>query len=232
MKTLLLTIIVCLATTLACAQQTDEEGFISLFDGKSLKGWKATSENPGSFEVKDGILIAQGGRAHLFYSGSVGNADFKNFELKVRVRTTANSNSGVYFHTQYQETGWPNAGFEAQVNSTHSDPRKTGSLYGIVNMYVPPADEKPYHVKVAKSGEVFVAQAHAPSIDDEWYDYHIIVQDQTITLKINGKITVEWTQPEDWDREGRRIGHGTIGFQAHDPKSVTHYKDIRIKMLD
>jgi hypothetical protein len=71
--------------------------------------------------------------------------------------------------------------------------------------------------------------------DDEWFTQHIIVQDKTVTIRLNGKEVVKWTQPPDWNggREGpgRVIGHGTIALQGHDPKSTVHYKNIRIKPL-
>src|SRR4051812_36361595 len=96
------------------------EGWQLLFDGKSLDGWKA-SETPGSFTVQDGILVVFGKRSHLFYEGPVANHDFKNFELQVDIMTFPKANSGVYFHTEYQQTGFPAKGFEVQVNNSHTD---------------------------------------------------------------------------------------------------------------
>lgn len=210
--------------------QEDSEGFVSIFDGKSLTHWKINKDNPDSYSVNNGVLQVKGGKSHLFYTGKDGNASFKNFELKLKVKTTTGSNSGVYFHTKYQDKGWPKIGFEAQVNSTHTDPRKTGSLYGIANVFVP-KDTEPYLVKVAENREIFMYQEKAPSTDGEWFDYHIKVQDNHIIIKVNGKTTVDWTQPKDWTKK-RRIGEGTFALQAHDPKSETHYKDIRLKVLD
>ncbi len=227
MKSTLLSFIAISSFFLCCAQQD----FVPLFNGNSLDGWTPSEENSESFFVEEGILHCKGGKAHLFYSGEVGGADFKNFELKLRVMTTKGSNGGVYFHTKYQAQGWPKVGFEAQVNSTHSDPKKTGSLYGIANVFVPKGEAEPFLAKVRPNREIFLYQSHAPSIDDVWFDYHIIVKDNKITIKVNGRTTVEWEQPKDWTKE-RRIGHGTVGLQAHDPKSETMYQDIRIKVLD
>src|SRR5688572_28200146 len=112
------------------APKPDAEGFYTLFNGKDLEGWKA-SENPGTFKVQDGLLIVDGPRAHLFYAGPVNNHEFKNFHLKVETKTFPKANSGIYFHTRYQDKGWPSQGFEVQVNQTHSDPKKTGGLYAI-----------------------------------------------------------------------------------------------------
>lgn len=227
MKSLVFTMLCCLLSFAATAQE-----FMPLFNGKNLDGWKASTENANSFVVEDGMLICRGGRAHLFYEGEGGSEpDFKNFELKLRIKTTAESNSGVYFHTKYQASGWPNVGFEAQVNSMHSDPRKTGSLYGVVNVWAPVNPEVPFVSKVNENREVFVMAPRAPSMDGEWFDYHIMVQDNRIQVKVNGMTTVDWTQPKDWTKE-RRIGSGTVGLQAHDPKCVVFYKDIQLKILD
>ena len=191
-----------------------QRGWISLFDGKDFTGWKIGGDQT-TFQVKDGALVANGPVAHAFYDGPVGNHDFKNFELMVDVMTAPNSNGGIYFHTEYQEKGFPRKGFEVQVNTTHRDPIKSGSLY---------------HVK--DIGEDVIKDI---TKDNEWFTEHIIVQDKTVTIKLNGKEVVKWTQPDDWNggREGagRAIGHGTIAFQGHDPKSTVHYKNVRIKPL-
>lgn len=187
-------------------QSKDKDGWISLFDGKSLDGWKA-SENPKSFSVQDGAIQAFGPRAHLFYVGPVENHDFKNFELKAKVKTHPKANAGLYFHTEYQENGWPNKGYECQINATHSDWRKTGSLYGVKDV-----------------------KDVAPHKDNEWFDYHIIVNGKNIVIKINGEETVNYTEPEGTSG-GRKIDSGTFAIQAHDPQSKVLVKDIYVKPL-
>jgi 3-keto-disaccharide hydrolase len=192
--------------------QEKEEGFVSLFNGKDLAGWKA-NESPETFKVEDGKIIANGNRSHLFYVGDVKNHDFKNFELKAQVLCKVNSNSGIYFHTAFQDKGWPDKGFECQVCANgYKDPRKTGSLYAVKDV------------------------AEAPSKDDEWFDYHIIVKGKSVTTKINGKVVVEWTQPDDWTPKGtfkgRSLSSGTFALQGHDPGSRVEYKNIRVKPLD
>jgi len=231
MKRIMLCFSAILVAHMSLAQSDSDTDFVSLFDGESLAGWMATKENPESFFVEEGMLVCQGGRAHLFYSGKVGDADFKDFELKLQAKTTNGSNSGVYFHTKYQEEGWPSIGFEAQVNSKHRDPKKTGSLYGIADIFVPEGEHDPFEAQIMENGEIFVYRTEAPSTDDEWFDYHIIVQGNTVTLKVDGETMIKWTQPEGWDKE-RRIGQGTIALQAHDPNSVTYYKDIEVKIAE
>jgi hypothetical protein len=191
-----------------------QDGWISLFNGNDLTGWKIGG-NQSSFQIIDHAIVANGPTAHAFYVGPVQNHDFTNFELMVDVKTAPGSNGGVYFHTEFQDAGFPRKGFEVQVNNTHSDPVKTGSLYHVKDIG---ADDIKGIVK-----------------DDEWFTEDILVQDGTVTIGLNGKEDVRWTQPPDWNggREGpgRVLGHGTTALQGHDPKSTVYYKNIRIRPL-
>jgi hypothetical protein len=202
----------CLMLLAAAPAVAAEEGFISLFNGKDLTGWKA-SEHPETFTVMDGAIVTHGPRSHCFYIGNFHNHAFKDFELKVDILTRPKANGGVYIQTEYQETGWPGKGFEVQVNNTYpGDPLLTGSLYEV-------ADNRN---EVAK--------------DNEWFTEDILVQGDHITVKVNDKVVAQWTQPSGWSGTGdfpnRRIGSGTIALQAHDPGSIVYYKNIRIKPLN
>src|SRR5437016_1537337 len=112
------------------AEEGTADGWIKLFDGSTLSGWKA-SENPQQWTVDEGAIVASGPRSHLFYIGSDEShpAEFVNFHFKADVMTTPGSNSGIFFHSKFQAEGWPDIGYESQVNNTHADPVKTGSLY-------------------------------------------------------------------------------------------------------
>ncbi|MFZ5973085.1 MAG: 3-keto-disaccharide hydrolase [Bacteroidota bacterium] len=175
--------------------------WVSLFDGQSLTGWR-TSENPATFSVAEGAIVVYGDRAHLFYEGPVGNHHFKNFELKVTLKTTPGSNSGIFIHTDYQDTGWPAKGYEIQVNQTHTDWRKTGSVYAVQDVK-----------------EIFVK-------DNDWYTQHIIVQGNQITVKVNDQVINQYTAPDK-----SRLQGGTVALQGHDPKSKVFYKEVLIKVL-
>ena len=205
-------IILCLTVIIAVlgsfAYAAADDGWQTIFDGKTFSGWKA-SENSDSWQIKDGAFVCNGPRSHLFYMGA--ERPFKNFELKCEVMTTPGSNAGIYFHTRYQEEGWPRYGFESQVNVTHKDTVKTGSLYGIFKVSDPPCQ------------------------DNEYWTHHIIVDGRRITTQINGKTVVDYEEPagkEAFSAEfERRLGSGTIAFQAHDPDSVAYFRNIRIKRL-
>ena len=117
--------VIAFLTLLACFQITSsaeegKDGFVPLFNGKTLDGWKLAEENPQSWKVIDGQLVCEGPRCHLFYDGKL--APFKNFHFIAEVKTTPGSNAGIYFHTKYQATNWPKYGFECQVNVSHGDP--------------------------------------------------------------------------------------------------------------
>jgi hypothetical protein len=193
------------------AQDKPADGWISLFDGKTLEGWTKAEENPDSVQVEDGKIVTHGPRCHLFYSGPVKDHNFTNFEFKAEVMTLENSNSGIYFHTQYQKDGWPDKGYEVQVNNTHKDPKKTGGLYAVKDVF------------------------EAPAKDGEWFTEHIIVQGKHVTVKVNDKVVVDYTEPDNQDipkMPGRKLSSGTFAFQAHDPGSTVYFRNVMVKPLD
>ena len=194
------------------APKPDADGWYTLFDGKDLKGWKASENNPDTFSVVNGEIVAHGKVCHLYYAGPVNHADFKNFDWKCDVMTKPGANSGMYFHTKYQPSGFPSAGIECQVDNSHKDPRRTGSLYQLKDI-----------------------MNDSPAKDNEWFTQEVIVNGDQITVKIDGKVVNEFTWPKDFKREGsfahNLLDHGTFALQGHDPGSEVHYKNIKVKPL-
>ena len=208
-----------LSTTLAAASQVvaapndsgTPDGWISLFDGKSLDGWQA-AEHPQTWRVEDDALLARGQRSHLFYVGDVGNHDFRNFELEVEAKTQPGANSGIYFHTEYQPSGWPDKGYEVQINNSHRgsgnyrELKRTGSLYAVRNIYKSCAD------------------------DDQWFRIRMMVVGTRIRVWVNDHLTVDYLQPENPPRKAemaqRLLGHGTIALQGHDPASTVSFRSV------
>jgi hypothetical protein len=141
----------------------------------------------------------------------VQNHNFKNFHFKAEVMTTPGSNSGIYFHTAYQEKSWPSKGYEVQVNNSHTDWRRTGSLYAVEDVK-----------------EVFVK-------DYEWFTEEIIVQGKKVTIKVNGKVVVDYTEPDNAQRpadmSGRMLSSGTFALQGHDPNSKVYFKNLQVMVL-
>jgi len=199
-----------LVTLAAATLPAQDKGWVSLFDGKTLDGWKV-GENAASFKVEDGAIVINGERAHLYYVGPVGKHDLKNFEFKADVMTTPGSNSGIYFHTAYQEGGWPSKGYEVQVNNSHTDPKRTAGLYGVKD------------------------NMEAPAKDGEWFTMQIVVKGKHVTTSVNGKTIVDYTEPANAERPAdmkeRLISSGTFALQGHDPKSKVFVKNIMVKPL-
>ena len=185
----------------------DKDGWYSLFDGKSLDGWKA-SEEPKAFKVEDGLIVAGSTNlTHLYYVGPVQNSKFKNFELKAEVKTRPQGNSGIFYHTEWQLKGIPK-GFEFQINNTGSDQRyRTGAIY--------PA--KPLDRVVAK--------------DDEWFECHLIVVGNKVVQKVNGETTMDVELPFD-AKSGLTLSSGTFAIQSHDLGSIVYFRSLRVKPLE
>ena len=194
----------------ASKKATGNNGWISLFDGKTLNGWKV-GDNAATFSVDSGMIIVHGPTAHLFYTGDVQHGDFKNFEFKTQVMTTPGSNSGIFIHTTFQQGDWPKKGYEVQVNNSHTDWRRTGSLYAVDDVR-----------------EVYVK-------DWEWYTEYVKVVDKHITIKINDHTVVDYNEPDSVAQNtpigGKRLSSGTFALQGHDPKSKVYFKDIMVKPL-
>jgi hypothetical protein len=214
MKRLLACLAICALAFPAFADEKKEakdNGFKTIFDGKSMDGWKV-NENKESFKLKEGAIVANGNRSHCFYTGD--DKPFKNFVLELEVQTKAHSNGGVYFHTKYQDEGWPAQGHECQVNNSYDkDPQKTGGVYKVKKVLV------------------------APAKDDTWFKYSITVEGNHVVVKIDDTVVADYTEdPEalakDKDIEPtRRIGSGTFALQAHDPGSTVMYRNIKVKRL-
>ena len=205
----------CLLAATAGLAAGDEAGFEPLFDGKSLAGWKP-NENPDSWRVVDGVIVCKGPRSHLFYVGpdAAKPAEFKDFHLKAEVMTKPNANSGIFFHTRFQPDGWPAKGYEMQVNNSHGDPVRTGSIYFFVKNFTPPAE------------------------DNTWFTQELIVKGKAMTVVVNGRRLFEYVEPPGAtgaepgrDAGEHKLSAGTFALQAHDPGSEVHYRNLRVKRL-
>jgi len=207
LSALVLAVAACCAVVSAGAARAEESGFESLFDGKSLAGWKA-NENSDSWTVKDGEIVCKGPRSHLFYVGGdpAKPEQFKNFHLKAEVLTKPVANSGVFIHTAFQPDGWPAQGYEVQVNNSQQDPVRTGSIYNVVKNFTPPAK------------------------DDTWFTMDVVVTGKTVRVVVDDRVLFEFVEP-DGVTGTRKLSEGTFALQAHDPGSEIHYRNIRVKRL-
>jgi hypothetical protein len=185
----------------------DNEGWVQLFNGKDLKGWKVYPSGTGEWKVEDGVLIGSGKASHLFSEGG----DYANFRYRVEAMINDGGNSGQYFRTQFGP-GFPK-GYEAQINATHGDPIRTGSLYPSFNPKLPPEERQKLLV------------LKAPHKPDEWFTQEVIADGNHIVIKVNGKTTV------DFRDENNTYAKGHFALQQHDPKTVVKFRKIEYKEL-
>lgn len=200
---------------LASCKQKEKE-WIELFNGKDLTGWWA-NDNPETFKVENGLIVAEGPNCHLFYTGEYMKGVFRNFEMKVMVMTEPGSNSGIVFHTQEQEYGPLLRGYEIQINNSYERPgdfqelKKTGSIYGIRNVYYNTVN------------------------DNEWFELYFKVVENRCEVYVNGVKVVDYVQPHDPYRPKndklKVFSAGRIALQGHDEQSKVYFKSIKIKPL-
>lgn len=208
-----LALILCLSAALSAQPASDWK---NLFDGKSLNGW-TPAESKTTWKIVDGLLTAGGPRSHLFYSGPVLNSGFRNFELEVEAKATHGTNSGVYFHTQFQDKAWPEHGFEVQICNTctgeagYTERKKTGSLYAVRNIYKQLVQ------------------------DDQWFKLNVLVQGKRVQIRVDGTLIVDYIEPATPvlgdEHRLRVLSHGTFALQGHDPTTGVAFRSIRVRPL-
>jgi hypothetical protein len=199
LRLILLLLVLCLTAGVAAAQdkpaiESKAGKWVKMFDGKSLKGWEA-NENPGSWTVQNGALSGKGDKSHLFWKVK----ECGDCEFEAQAKLTHGSNSGMYFRTEWGP-GFPK-GYEAQVNNTHKDPKRTGSLYNFVD----------------------VREQLVP--DDTWWTQRITVVGNHIVIQVNGKKVVDYVDGRN------SFQKGFLALQQHDPKSVVEYRNLRMREL-
>jgi hypothetical protein len=198
MRNILVTMLVLGIAAAAAARDDksdDDKGWVQIFNGKDLTGWKTHPRDQAVWEVKDGVLFGTGKAGHLFSD----RGDYENFRYRVEARINDHGNSGQYFRTAFGPS-FPK-GYEAQINSTHRDPVRTGSLYNF----------KEVREMLAKP--------------DEWFTQEVIADGNHIIIKVNGKTTVDFVD----DKNTYKKGH--FALQQHDPGTVVQFRKIEVKEL-
>ena len=186
----------------------DGQGFVPLFNGRDLTGWTTHPEQPGGWEVKDGVLVGRGQKSHLFSE----RADFGDFHLRVVARVNDGGNSGVYFRVPkfaLPRLGRYPDGYEAQINSTHpKDPNRTGSLWRTLDRDVG-----------------IVPARQPPPRPGEWFTLEVIAAQATVTIKVNGETTAEYLEAKNEYLKGHLV------LQVLEAETVVEFRTIEIKEL-
>jgi hypothetical protein len=180
-----------------------DSAWVSLFDGKSLQGWEKVGKEDSQWEVKDGALTGSGTQSMLVYT----NKSFKNFRYRAEIKVNDGGNSGLYFRATRKPTF--SDGYEAQIDSTHKDPIRTGSLYGMCHVY---------------------QQLVKP---DTWFQYEIQVQDDVWRKKpvTKIKITIDGKELYEFQDFNQTFTEGYFAFQQHDPGSIVNIRKVEVMEL-
>ncbi len=188
-------------------EKKDNSGWVQLFNGKDLTGWEVYPSGTGEWKVEDGVLIGSGPSSHLFTKQD----DYTNFVYRVEAAINDGGNSGQYFRTQFGP-GFPK-GYEAQINSTHKDPIRTGSLYPAFNPKLP---------KEERDKIIVLKELVKP---DEWFTQEVIADGNHIIIKVNGEKTVDFVDENNTYTKGR------FALQQHDPTTTVKFRKIEYKPL-
>jgi hypothetical protein len=180
-----------------------DDQWVSLFDGSTLSGWTKAGSDDSNWEVKDGSIVGTG-KASMLYSPKT----YKNFKFRAELKINDGGNSGMYFRCP-APNGSFGEGYEAQVDSTHRDPIRTGSLYTFVHIFdqiVPPDTWFTYEVEC-------VTKEYRGSVIPH------------IKITINGKLLYEFLDHSNSWKEGH------FAFQQHDPGSRVEIRKIEVLEL-
>jgi hypothetical protein len=210
---------------------TDADGFASIFDGKTLSGWRAVpSESASDWTVRDGAIVGHGSADRLSYL-VFKDEHLTDFELKLSYRLPGKGNTGVEIRSQPDLTGKrPFEGYHADLGHVGIGPHVLGAWdfhFARRKEYPCPRgtrliiDEngKPHSSSIEGALTVGDIRPH------QWNDVHIIARGNRFQFLINGKPASEFTD----NAKSGRLDRGVIGLQIHDKDMKVEFRDIRLK---
>lgn len=180
-----------------------EPEWISLFDGETLDGWEKVGNDKSVWEVNDGAINGSGAASMLVCT----KGPYKDFRYRAEIKINDGGNSGLYFRTT-RKPGFSD-GYEAQIDSTHRDPIRTGSLYGQCHVYK----------EIVKP--------------DTWFTYEIEVRDNVWRGRKNTRIKVTIDDDELYEYLDFELlfKEGYFAFQQHDPGSKVSIRKVEVMPL-
>jgi len=185
----------------------DKAGWVELFNGKDLTGWKTHPQDKAKWEVQNGVLIGTGPVGHLYSQ----RGDYENFRYRVEAMINDHGNSGQMFRAQFS-SGFPK-GYEAQINSTHRDPIKTGSLY--------PA----FNPKLTRQERDKILVTKMLVKPNTWFTQEVIANGNHIIIEVNGQKTVDFVD------KNNTYTRGHFALQQHDPGTVIKFRKVEVQEL-
>lgn len=189
---------------LGCAGlQADEEKWVKLFDGQTLDGWEKVGGDKSNWEVVDGAMVGSGQASMLVCT----KGPYKNFRYRAECKINDRGNSGLYFRTTRKPSF--SDGYEAQIDSTHGDPIRTGSLYGMCHVYKRLVEP------------------------DEWFTYELEVRDDVWRGRpmTRIKVTVNGEELYEYLDFAKQFKEGHFAFQQHDPGSKVAIRKVEVLEL-
>jgi hypothetical protein len=214
------------------SQKKDKNGFIPLFDGKSLKGWEG---DPVHWRVENGSIVGEvtaqtqlKQNTFLIWRGGTPS----DFELKASYRISAGGNSGIQYRSeQLKDLPFVLKGYQADIDGAN---RYTGLNY----------EERGRGFIASRGQKVVVENGQKPAVvgslgssdslmsvikgNDQWNEYHLVVKGNHMQHYINGVLMSDAT---DNDTNLRKSA-GLIGLQAHvTPSMKVEFKNILYKKL-
>ena len=109
---------------MASSNAPQDTGYVQLFNGKDLTGWKTHPDDKGTWKVKDGAIVGSGaGQPPV----TARRGDYENFHYRIEAKINDKGNSGQYFRTS-SAAGFP-TGLRGPDQQHPQRLVRTGSLY-------------------------------------------------------------------------------------------------------
>ena len=188
------------------AADAAEDGFEPLFNGKDLDGWEG---DPFLWKAEDGMVV--GRSPGISYNDFLTTTEeYSDFVLRFQIQLVDNiGNSGVQIRSRRVSGSMEMIGYQVDIG-----PSWWGSLY----------DESRRRVTLAAPSEATIKKALKPT---DWNDYEVQARGRHIVLKLNGVVTVDYTEQDESIEQT-----GLIGLQVHSgPPLEARFRNIRIKRL-
>jgi hypothetical protein len=221
------------ACTIVRPVDKDNDGFVSIFDGNTLKGWEAMpADTARAWTVKDGVLVGDGDRGvgYLTYE----NKEIADLELKLSYRFPGEGNSGISIRAREDKTG------RREFQSYHADLGHVGigkQVLGAWDFHTPGRKEhacfRGDRLVIDENDKPELTKIDGAVTKEDiskggWNTVHVIVKGNNFKFFINGKLASEFTEHLPIEK---RLDKGMIQLQLHDPGMIVHFKDIRLKIL-